>query len=159
MKKIILGSLIALMLLSIFASAEIPRTYVRSSDQTSATIDDVVITDALRPRLSLSYREHFYERREETIDSGIIGLILQGKDATGQRSVLRTSGKATSVEQLDSCNVAAEYNPNYAVIKHGRSWQLILSPTVSALHNVCTGTVDVTVDHVLLGITSGTFNV
>ncbi len=78
MKKTISVLVAVLVLFSALALAEIPRTYISSRDQASATIDGNVITEPLRPKLKMSYREHFYERRNETFDSGHIGLILSG---------------------------------------------------------------------------------
>lgn len=167
MKKF-LGLLMALMLLTLgLVSAEIANTRVRSYDQTSATIDDKEVMFPLRDRLNMHYREHYYARRGLEVDSGSIGLVLQGATALtggggrGDRplySTLRLSGRVTSVEQVDGCTVEVEFAPRYATLSHGRGRTILRNPLVYATHDTCVGEVEITVEHPNLGYTSAIFS-
>lgn len=170
MKKLLSLFILGILMLSTIgiASADIPYTHVKGEDMISSTIDGQEVLSPLRPRLGMTYRERYYPRRDTTFSGGRLGVTLSGatSETGGGRlgtkpiySTLRVVfSKATLVEQLDECNIRAEYKANYATVKHGRSWGLLREPTATAIHNDCDDLVSLTIEHPDLDPTNAVFS-
>lgn len=116
----------------------------------------------------MSYSEQYYPRKDQTVDSGNLGLTLQGMTSLtgGGRmgdkptySTLRTGGSASSVTEIDACNIMVVYNPSYATLNHDSDFKILYNPIVLANHNKCLNTATLDIIHLGLGITTAVFSV
>lgn len=169
MRKFLVLGLMALLLAVGLVAAEIPRTHVSSRDLIEANVDGKQVLFGLRENLGMSYKEHYYARRGDTIDSGRLALTIKGATAltgSGRRgdkpiySRFSMRGKAVALEVLDVCRTSVDYVGNSGIVKHGRErFSILKAPIANVIHNKCANTVTINVNHPEIQITNAVFSV